>query len=282
MALYRMISTSFWTDSKVIDDFTPEDRYFYLYLFTNPHTTICGCYEISLKQIASETGYALEVVQNLVNRFRDVHKVIGYSRETKEILLLNWYKYNWSDSDRLRRAVAREVNDIKCPKFKEYLEDILNGIDTVSEFTDTLSENSDTVSETTDTLSDKNDTVSGKRKRSISITNTISNTDSDSISTDTVSEKRHKYGQYKNVLLSDTDIEKLKEEFPADWEQRIEELSEGIASKGYVYKNHLATIRSWARKENRDKAKSRGKPNGFNMMSSRVDWDAFGREADGL
>ena len=65
-------------------------------------------------------------------------------------------------------------------------------------------------------------------------------------------ETRHKYGMYKNVLLSDDDLEKLKSEF-ADWEQRIERLSEYIASTGKSYKNHLATIRSWARKEKPDK-----------------------------
>lgn len=60
---------------------------------------------------------------------------------------------------------------------------------------------------------------------------------------------RHKYGQYENVLLSDEDMVKLKNEFPTDWEQRIERLSEYIASKGAKYKNHLATIRAWARKD---------------------------------
>lgn len=60
---------------------------------------------------------------------------------------------------------------------------------------------------------------------------------------------RHKYGAYNNVMLSDEDVAKLKSEFPMDWEERIERLSEYIASKGNKYKNHLATIRSWARKE---------------------------------
>ena len=60
---------------------------------------------------------------------------------------------------------------------------------------------------------------------------------------------RHKYGEYGNVLLSDTDLEKLKSEFPHDWENRIENLSAYIASTGKSYKNHLATIRNWARKE---------------------------------
>ena len=60
MALYRTISLSFWNDNKIVDDFTPEDRYFYLYLLTNPHTNLIGCYEISLKQMSYETGYNIE------------------------------------------------------------------------------------------------------------------------------------------------------------------------------------------------------------------------------
>lgn len=60
---------------------------------------------------------------------------------------------------------------------------------------------------------------------------------------------RHRYGQYQNVLLSDEDMEKLQSEFPADWERRLERLSEYMASTGKTYRNHLATIRSWARKD---------------------------------
>lgn len=66
--------------------------------------------------------------------------------------------------------------------------------------------------------------------------------------------QRHKYGEYQNVLLSDSELEKLKVEFPTDWEQRIERLSEYIASTGKRYKSHIATIRSWARKDASDKA----------------------------
>lgn len=67
---------------------------------------------------------------------------------------------------------------------------------------------------------------------------------------------KHKYGQYKNVLFSDEDLEKLKAEYPSDYQQRIERLSEYIASTGKKYKNHLATIRSWAHKEAPQKKKA--------------------------
>ena len=60
---------------------------------------------------------------------------------------------------------------------------------------------------------------------------------------------RHKHGEYQNVLLSDDNLDKLKAEFPSDWEQRIQRLSEYMASSGKSYKNHLATIRNWARRD---------------------------------
>ena len=73
-------------------------------------------------------------------------------------------------------------------------------------------------------------------------------------STETINKRKkeeiqHRYGAYKNVLLSDEELDKLKQEFPKDYQSWIERLSEYIASTGKRYKNHLATIRSWARRE---------------------------------
>lgn len=77
---------------------------------------------------------------------------------------------------------------------------------------------------------------------------------------------RHKHGEYQNVLLSDDDLEKLKAEFPADWDQRIQRLSEYMASSGKSYKNHLATIRNWARRD-KPAAKAAAKPAGGEDMT---------------
>lgn len=62
-------------------------------------------------------------------------------------------------------------------------------------------------------------------------------------------EPKHQHGEYKNVLLTDTELGKLQAEFPTDWQQRIEKLSAYMKSTGKVYKDHLATIRNWARME---------------------------------
>ena len=60
--------------------------------------------------------------------------------------------------------------------------------------------------------------------------------------------KKHKHGEYTNVLLTDEELDKLKTEY-SDWEDRIERLSSYIASTGKSYKSHYATIRNWARKD---------------------------------
>ena len=60
---------------------------------------------------------------------------------------------------------------------------------------------------------------------------------------------RRKYGEYSNVLLSDGELDDLRREFPDDWQKRIDRLSEYMASTGKHYKNHLATIRVWARRD---------------------------------
>lgn len=78
---------------------------------------------------------------------------------------------------------------------------------------------------------------------------------------------KHKYGQYENVILSDAALEKLQNEFPADWEDRIERLSEYMASHGKTYKDHLATIRCWARKDNSTK-KSQNDGSGWDYIQA--------------
>lgn len=64
---------------------------------------------------------------------------------------------------------------------------------------------------------------------------------------------RHKYGCYKRVLLSDADLETLKTEFHGDWQERISRLDEYIEQTGKIYRNHLATIRAWARRDDTER-----------------------------
>lgn len=132
MAVYRNINISFWTDTKVSDDFTPEDKYFMLYCLTNNYTNLCGCYEISIKQMSKDTGYDVETIDKLLKRFEEVHKIISYNKENKELLIKNWHKYNWTKSEKLDKPLLKEIKNIKTLKYQQFVADEYNKRDTVS------------------------------------------------------------------------------------------------------------------------------------------------------
>ncbi len=59
----------------------------------------------------------------------------------------------------------------------------------------------------------------------------------------------YKYGEFENVKLTEEEYNKLVEKLGENnTKVMIEELSTGIASKGYKYKSHYATILSWSRR----------------------------------
>ena len=230
MAIFRNIQMTFWTDPKIADDFTPEDKLFYLYLLTNPHTNLCGCYEISIKQMADDTGYTRERVEKLVARLEEDHKVIIYSKETREVLLVNWHKYNWTSSEKFRKPLFNEIQTVKNTEFKAFLMDLYNGIDMVSIPYQYGSDTTDTVTDT------------------VTITDTVSDTDN---------KVKHTYGEYKNVRLTDDERNKLMDEYgEAETTAAIKYLDEYIEMKGYKAKSHYLCIKKWVFEAvNRDKPK---------------------------
>ena len=139
MAIFRNVNMSFWTDPKVVDDYTPEDRYFMLYALTNNYTNIIGCYEISIKQMSNDLGYTKDVVENLLKRFMEVHKTIEYDFDTKELLVVNWNKYNWSSSPKLDVPLYAAIENVKSDLFHDKLAAIYNDRETVKEKEDTVS-----------------------------------------------------------------------------------------------------------------------------------------------
>jgi DnaD/phage-associated family protein len=94
MAKYRMVQTEFWRNPILSEAMTPEDKYFYLYLLTNPYTTQIGIYKITKRQMAFDLGYSIESVHSLMERFIQHHKLIRYNPETRELAIKNWGKDN--------------------------------------------------------------------------------------------------------------------------------------------------------------------------------------------
>ena len=72
-------------------------------------------------------------------------------------------------------------------------------------------------------------------------------------------EPKHRHGEYGNVMLTDSELSKLKERFPSDWEERIGRLDEYIGYKGAKYKSHYLTIISWANRDGGQKGGGDGR-----------------------
>lgn len=94
MAKYRTVSADFWNHPIVLEKMTPEDKYFYLYLLTNPHITQIGIYKIRKKQMAFDLGYSIESVHSLMDRFMGHHKIVRYNPETGELAIKSWGEFN--------------------------------------------------------------------------------------------------------------------------------------------------------------------------------------------
>ena len=55
---------------------------------------------------------------------------------------------------------------------------------------------------------------------------------------------KHKYGEFKNVLLKDEELQALKETY-SNYEELIKFLDEYIEEKGYKAKSHYLSIKRW-------------------------------------
>ena len=260
MALSRNIQLSFWTDAKVIDDFTPEDRYFFLYLMTNPHTNLCGCYEISKKQMSDETGYTKETIEKLIKRMSESHQVIRYSNTSKEMLIINWHKYNWTESSKLRIALEREIETIKDSEFKSYLTEILNGNDTVSiPYAYTMDNSVYANTLNTNTLNTETQNTETQKAESVKKSKPV----------------KHIYGVYHHVRLTDDEYKRLCDEYgDIKAGECITYLDEYMEMKPYKANSHYLCIRKWvadAVEENKRKHQNRASNSGYTSNNKVAD-----------
>ncbi|WP_340297725.1 conserved phage C-terminal domain-containing protein [Bacillus velezensis] len=114
MANFRQVYVEFWQDPKVLEELTPEDKYFYLYLLTNPNTTQIGVYRITKKRMAFDMGYSPESVNSLLDRFQHHHKLVVYNSETREIAIIKWGKYNLKKAGKpMMDCIEKELKQIE-------------------------------------------------------------------------------------------------------------------------------------------------------------------------
>lgn len=114
MAVKRVVDVYFWDDYRILDELSIEDRYFYLFLLTNPNSTQAGIYQLPLRTIAHKTGFGREVVYTLLERFEKSLGLIKYNFQTQEITVLESLRYSIvKGGPHVLSLIEKELNRIK-------------------------------------------------------------------------------------------------------------------------------------------------------------------------
>ncbi len=107
MSKNRYINTHFWTDG-YIEELDPSEKLIFLYLLTNPLTSIGGVYEISIKRIAYDTGFDKDMVLKILKRFEKDSKVYYIH---SFIIIINSIKHQ-SLNVNIKKGIEANLNNI--------------------------------------------------------------------------------------------------------------------------------------------------------------------------
>ena len=123
----RVVNTKFWTDA-YITELDPSEKLIFIYLITNNLTNICGIYEITLRQISFDTGFELETVKRILQRFERDGKV---AYKDGWVAIRNFIKNQNQGSPQVKKGIKREF-ELSPIYHQNY---VLEGIDTLSYLT---------------------------------------------------------------------------------------------------------------------------------------------------
>ena len=124
MGIKRVVDTDFWTDEKV-EQFTPEEKYLWAYLLTNPYTKQLGIYHITKKQMSFQMGYDIETVTKLLDRFEKEFKMIRFI--DSEVAIKNYLKYSIVKGGKPVEDCL--LADIKKVKHKELIDWVFDNLE---------------------------------------------------------------------------------------------------------------------------------------------------------
>lgn len=214
MGINRVVNTDFWDDDKVLDNFSPEDKLFWVFLLTNPKSKQAGIYKLPIKVIKFYTGYSEDTIDVLLDRFEKAYGMIKYNHETQEIAILNYLRWSIIRGGKpVEDCIKADLAQVKDKELIRLVYEHLGVTD-------------------------------GKKTATLeNIFKHIEDNYKDEAKPTKPKAEKHKYGEHKNVLLTDAEHEKLIA--LENGERAIEYLSGYIAEKGYKAKSHYLSIKRW-------------------------------------
>ena len=219
MGTNRIINSSFWDDEKVID-FTTEEKLFWAYCLTNPHTSLLGIYKFVPKIAAFELGFTQEKVEELLHRFESNYNLIRFNPETFELAIKNALRYSIAKGGTpILEALKREGNQVRDTSLFEFIMPAASesNNETIIRFYDEYLRHINT---------DNNENVANRN----------ANRDANLHKHKHKQKQKHSeeliiLGDFGKINLSTKHLAILKAKEPEAWEQIIKEIDRYLASK---------------------------------------------------
>ncbi|MFY9548399.1 hypothetical protein [Miniphocaeibacter sp.] len=114
---YRSIDIDFWQDDYVISlDYLT--RYVFLYVLQGSKTTQLGAYYLPIQIALLETGLDNETFDRNIKKLSEDKKIF-YDDETKELMIMNWHKYNLKNPSQSQLGLlSKEILKVKSKIIK--------------------------------------------------------------------------------------------------------------------------------------------------------------------
>jgi len=129
MASYRNFYINFWEDDGILY-LTADETYIYFYLITHPKGSQCGIFEISFVLAESHLKMKKDKIVKAFEGLQEKGKIV-FDVETREVVIINWLKYNYINSPNTKKALESSLKYIKNKSLINYLidkQDILKGL----------------------------------------------------------------------------------------------------------------------------------------------------------
>jgi hypothetical protein len=127
MANYRQVHTKIWKDGWFLG-LRPDEKLFFIYLFTNDSASIAGIYEIAKPVMIFETGLSGDEIDRMLDIFEEADK--AYFRDGV-VWVRNLRKYHETKSPKVQAKIAKDLDTVPEGEVKGIYLD-LYGIDRVS------------------------------------------------------------------------------------------------------------------------------------------------------
>lgn len=106
----RMIATGLWQDKEFRKIKSIKTRYLWIYLLSCPMSKICGIFHLPLDVIAFESKLSEEDIDKCLQEL-EVNNFIYYDRESEEIAIYNYPKYNINNMGKpMVDCITRELD----------------------------------------------------------------------------------------------------------------------------------------------------------------------------